>query len=94
MPQYRAAILHGPRGPFAVVELSPDQHQRLTGDARAALTGCVRQHHGAVPVVFVTAGASTLHALDGQDVTAETQQCLSDHCSTRLSWADIHHVGA
>ena len=53
MPHYRAAILSGPRGPFAVVELTAAEQGKLSADDRRALTGCVRKQHGTIPVVFV-----------------------------------------
>ena len=94
MSQYRAAILSGPRGPFAVVELTAAQQRQLSADDRRAVTGCVRDRHGTIPVVFVTASPSTLNAIHGQEVTEDVLDCLSTHCPTAVTWQPIDHPPA
>ena len=91
MPQFRAAILSGPRGPFAVVELTAAQQRRLSADDRRQLTACVRQRHGSIAVVFVTASPSTLNAIHGQEMDAEVLNCLSTHEVAKVPWETLDH---
>ena len=91
MSQYRAALLAGPRGPFAVVELTEGQQRQLSADDRQALTGCVRKQHGTIPVVFVTASPSTLHAIHGDEMTVDLQECLSCHRHDAVPWLILDH---
>ncbi len=86
MPDYRAAILVGPRGPFAIVEVTERQHQRLTPDDRQQVARCLREKHRNLPVVFVVAGASTLHAIHGIDVTDDVQSCLGTYRPQGVPW--------
>ena len=91
MSDYRAAILTGPRGPFVVVELTERQRAQLTADDRQALTGCVRKHHGGLPVVFVVASPSTLHAIHGQEMEVDLHDCLSTHRGDGVAWQPFAH---
>ena len=79
---YRAAILTGPRGPFAVIELTADQERRLSADDRRQVSRCFKEKHHNLPVVFVTASPSTLHAI---------QACLRSHRPAVLPWVPFEH---
>ena len=91
MPHYRAAILSGPRGPFAVVELPEHQQRQLSADDRRAMTHCLREQHGTIPVVFVTASPSTLHAIHGQEIETDLDACLSSHRAEAVPWMPFAH---
>lgn len=94
MSKYRAAILPGPRGPFAVIELTAAQQQQLSADDRQHMTRCFKDRHRNMPVVFVTASPSTLHAIHGYEVTEDLQQCLCTHNPTVLPWMHFDHQPA
>ncbi len=91
MPQYRAAIVTGPRGPFAIVELTKDQQLRLSTDDRQQVARCFKEQHPNLPVVFVTASPSTLHAIHGFEVTDELQACINAHHPAAVPWTHFDH---
>lgn len=86
MDQCRAAILTGPRGPFVIVELTERQHGQLSGDDRQRIVRCFRDKYRNLPVIFVTAGASTLHAMHGVEVTEELRSCLKTQPTALYPW--------
>ncbi len=94
MSEYRAAILSGPRGPFAVVELTPQLHRRLTPEERRRVVERLRESHRNLPVVFVVASASTLHAIHGVDVTDVVQPCLETPPHGAIPWVRFDHGAA
>jgi nitrate reductase cytochrome c-type subunit len=86
MSKYRAAIVAGPRGPFAVVELTEGQQRQMSPDAREQVARCFKERHRNLPVVFVTASPSTLHAMHGVDVSDDLERCLDAERPDLLPW--------
>ena len=91
MSKYRAAIVSGPRGPFGIVELTEAQQRQLSPDDRKQVAHCFKERHPDLPVVFVAASATTLHAIHGFEVTDEVQTCLDGHHPAVLPWTSFEH---
>ena len=89
----QAAIIEGPRGPFAVLRVPT-----AAAAARRQIGDCFRSKHGNMPVVFVNDSPGALRPFDEPDVTDELQACI-DSLSTRPShvpmpWSDFAYETA
>ncbi len=87
--RYRAAIVQGPRGPFAVLELSDAVAATLSADDRADVARCFKSKHQNIPVVFVDAHPNMLQAAMGEPVDEDLTQCMSEHRREHLEWLEF-----
>ena len=85
-----AAILDGPRGPFAVLRAHPEQGETpVNDDARRAIAQCFKERHGNIPVAFLANEPTGLRLLGYEDATPDLQQCVQQVTSPDVAWQDF-----
>ena len=87
--RYRAAIVQGPRGPFAVLELSDAVAAILSAGERADVARCFKSKHQTPPFVFDDAHPSMLEAAMGEPVDEDLTQCMNAHRREHLEWLEF-----
>ena len=85
-----AAILNGPKGPFAVLRTQPEPGEPGVSDMqRRAIAECFKSRHDNMPVAFLANEPTGLRLIGYEDATDDLQQCVRDLITPDMDWQEF-----